>query len=140
MNCENARKISIVDFLSSININPVKMYRSEFLYHCPYREDSSPSFSVNIEKNQWWDSGRQDGGDLIKLVRLIYNVDTHGALEILGRDKPSSFSFSVQPVSKETGIEIRHIQSIQNKALISYLNFRKIPLSSKRHLILSAIS
>jgi Toprim-like/CHC2 zinc finger len=128
MNCSEARKLSIVDFLGKNNIHPVKEYHHEFLYHCPYRKDSTPSFSVNIEKNVWRDSGRNQGGDLLVLVRTMFNVDIPGALKILAGNKPQSFSFSVQQSYQNSTIDIRHIQPLQNKALIQYLDKRNIPL------------
>lgn len=128
MNCDEARNLSIVDFLDMSNIRPVKRYQDELLYHCPYRKDKDPSFSVNVKKNVWRDSGRNQGGDLILLVCKMYNVSLSEALKILSTKKPQSFSFSVQHDSNNQPIKIRHIQEIQNKALIQYLTSRLISL------------
>ena len=47
------------------------------------RNETKPSFSVNTEKNLWYDYGTGEGGDIFSLVRKLWSVDFHMAKEIL---------------------------------------------------------
>lgn len=133
MNCDQARSLSIVDFLEKLGIFPVSRNGSEWLYLSPFRPEKTPSFFVNIKKNAWKDFGNSTGGNIIDLVQLMFNTNIAGALKILGENKliqQNSLSFSQQESeTSEAKLLIKHLQPIQNKALIQYLNSRKIPLA-----------
>lgn len=132
MNCNEAKKISIIEFLQSHNIYPVRKYANHWYYLSPYRDDKQPSFKINLNKNQWYDLGENRGGNIIDLVILMYNTDLKGALSILQGNKPN-FSFSVQHNMNAQTVIIKHLQPLQNKALIQYLDSRNIPLKIASH-------
>ena len=100
------RQISIADYLDNQGFKPVKRHRTgkELLYLSPMRNESKPSFSVNTEKNLWYDYGTGEGGDIFSLVRKLWNVDFHKAKEIL-RDKEYKEMF-YRPV--DTQLEREH--------------------------------
>ena len=79
------RQISIVDYLDNQGFKPVKHHPNgkELLYFSPMRNETKPSFSVNTEKNLWYDYGTGEGGDIFSLVRKLWSVDFHMAKEIL---------------------------------------------------------
>ncbi|SHF53233.1 Toprim-like [Mariniphaga anaerophila] len=131
MNCKQAKQIKIEDFLKNQGITPAKIYRNFFWYKAPYRKDSNPSFKVNTTKNVWYDMTTGTGGNIIDLTLLMYNTDLTGALRILEKPGLSSPSFSFSDTQKTNfpGIEIKHIQTLQNRALIQFLNKREISQS-----------
>lgn len=130
MNCTTANKMSIAGFLLSKGINPQTYNSKSFLYCSPFRNEKTASFKVDRVKNIWYDFGTGTGGRLIDLVCKLYFVSVPGALLILsGAETPTqSFSFD-QPQNQtaESNLKIQHIQPLQNRALLQYLESRKIP-------------
>lgn len=129
MNCEQANKMNIAGFLSSQGKSPEKPSGNGLLYCSPLRNEKTASFKVDPVKNVWYDFGTGTGGRLVDLVCQMYNVDVPGALLILsGADiSNQSFSFDKQE-SISSSIEIKHVQELQNRALIQYLESRGISL------------
>lgn len=82
---DTLRQTSIVDYLENQGFTPMKRMpsRNELLYLSPMRSETSPSFSVNNEKNLWYDYGTGEGGDIFSLVMKLWNVDFPKAKEIL---------------------------------------------------------
>lgn len=129
MNCVEANKIRIVGFLLNKGHIPAKNSGNDFWYCSPLRSEEKPSFKVNSVKNVWYDYGTGTGGKLIDLVRSLYNVDVSEALAIISGTGPAPYSFSFDPQNCPIeGIKIKHIQKLQNQALIQYTEKRKIPL------------
>jgi len=131
MNCKQANEMNIAGFLMSKGINPDIHSGNNFWYCSPLRNEKTPSFKVDRIKNVWYDYPIFTGGRLVDLICKMYNVDISGALLILTGAKPSiqtpSFSFDqLNDFEHESTTEIRHIQPLQNQALIQYLNSRKI--------------
>ncbi len=139
MNCTQAKeKVRIVDYLKSQGIEPKRRYRNYFWYLAPHRHESNPSFSVNLSENVWHDKAENRGGNIIDLVMMLNHTDTKGALEILSHNDIKSFSFDQQVSIEAPGIDIKHLQPVQNAALIQYLNSRKIPVQLARLYLLEA--
>jgi len=129
MNCQQANEMSIAGFLMSKGTNPDKADGNNFWYCSPIRNEKTPSFKVCRSKNVWFDYGLGTGGKLVDLVCKMYNVDISGALLILGGAAAEISHFSSdkrESFDQETRIEIRHMQPLQNKGLIQYLESRKI--------------
>lgn len=127
MNCDQAKQIKIVDFLSNHGIEPARVYGDHAWYNSPIRTDKTPSFKVNLSKNQWFDVGAGSGGNILDLVMEMNATSITGALMILQKPELSKPSFSFSEKQKSTGIEIKHIQPLQNRALLQYLGSRRIP-------------
>jgi len=141
MNCIDAKNIDITAYLQNNGFAGTN--KGSFVWFCsPLRDEKTASFSVDPSLNRWLDFGTGQKGDLLDLVKLMHNTDTPGALEILSKlNSDESFSFSranIQPKQKEPGITIKHIQPIENKALLQYLSERKITLSIARRYTLEA--
>ena len=83
MNCKAAKDIDIIEFLKKIGYSAVKVKQDCAWYCSPFRDEKEPSFKVNQVKNLWYDHGIGQGGDLIKLLGLIYNTNEAGALECI---------------------------------------------------------
>lgn len=130
MNCEQANKMNIAGFLSSLGKSPEKASGNGFLYCSPFRNEKTASFKVDQVKNVWFDFGTGTGGRLVDLVCKMYNVGVPGALLILSGSDTSTQSFSFDKQEEtNSSIVIKHVQKLQNRALIQYLNSRGIPLN-----------
>ena len=77
-----ARNSSVVGFLQSLGING-QHKNGRFLCRSPLREEKTPSFTVTIDKNVWYDFGLGLGGDVISLVMKVKNCDFIKAVEYL---------------------------------------------------------
>jgi DNA primase len=125
MNSTQAKKISIVSYLKSCGIEPEKISSGKAYYLSPIRLESSPSFKVDLNKNVWVDYGTGKGGNIIDLCMQMNRVDVAGALSLLSKmDHFSFFSHQQEHINNE--IIIKHKQTLQNRALIQYLESRKI--------------
>lgn len=118
--------ISIVSFLEKLGHKPVRVKGAEWRYHSPYREDPTPSFYVNIQKNLWKDFAG-GAGTLIDLYLLIFpGQDVKAALDYF------SGSFNSIPAAPKvqqqvSKLTINKVQPLQNAALLQYGQSRGIP-------------
>lgn len=130
MDCKTANKISIIKFLSNIGISPNAKRGRIFWYLSPLRNEKTASFTVDPDKNLWYDHGTAIGGRLIDLVRRLFSVDVPGALKIISEAgiTQESFSFDKQKeITLPEKIKIEIIRSLNNDALIQYVESRRIP-------------
>ena len=145
MNSKQAKEIPIIKYLESQGILPENISHGKAYYLSPLRTEKTPSFKVDINKNVWIDYGEHGkgekkflGGKVLDLCMLMYSMNVSDASELLSSlnlgNHSNSFSFHKQETIN-TELEIKHIQPIQNKALIQYLTARKIPLNfAKPHI------
>ncbi len=141
MNISEAQNISIVDYLASVGIEP-KTLRGDDVWYCsPLRPgETKPSFKVNTRINKWKDFGSDGkGGDLVDLICRMHGVTITGALLLLESPriaKSMSFSFRGKVsdnVINESRLTILHVQPLQNRALLQYLESRGIsPATANR--------
>ncbi|MDP2061009.1 MAG: toprim domain-containing protein [Flavobacteriaceae bacterium] len=134
MNCQQANELNIVDYLSKSGIQPATTRGRNLVYLSPIRSnEKTASFFVYPDQNRWHDYGSGTGGKMIDLVCQMNQVGIPGALLILsGVELPAkSFSFARQKEETlpEPTLEILHIQQLQNKALVQYIEARGIPAS-----------
>ena len=66
---------SIVQYLKARGIEPYRVRGSQYTYFSPLRDERTPSFHVDDSRDLWFDFGRGDGGDLIKLVQLWEHLE-----------------------------------------------------------------
>lgn len=104
MSIEQAFQISLVDFLARLGHRPTKTKGRNYWYLSPYRNESTASFKVNIEMNQWFDFGTGEGGTIIKLVRRIYSVDNISVvLRLIEQQVPApTMSHNKPPCEKQS--------------------------------------
>lgn len=74
MNIAQIKQIDIVDFLKATGYCPVKETPFSAWFRAPYREDATPSFKVNKNRNIWFDFGTGQSGDIVDLGTLIYHT------------------------------------------------------------------
>ena len=133
------KKIPIDAFLEDQGFVPVKAKGCELLYFSPLREETTPSFWVNTERNVFKDFGvTQFRGDIITLIREMKGFTFSKAIHYLFDYKtqfdhsPASFSFSgqIMPTANKSGFELQKVKPLENKALVGYLRDKRgIPFS-----------
>ncbi len=139
MTITEAHKISLMGYVASLGYKPIETNRGRYVCPSPFRpNEKTPSFYLyyNQSKTKWTfkDFGSNDkGGDIIDFVMALHNVSELGALAILDSPELSiakyfSFIGSINSRSdtNDTAIEIKHIQPLQNRALLQYLSSRNI--------------
>lgn len=127
MNCNEANNMSIVSFLQSQGIEPVKIRQRDVWYLSPLRVESTPSFKVDMVINRWFDHGIGQGGKLIDLGIRLLNLSVK---EFLSQLESNGCIPSTSQLNKaeERKLSINAVRSIQHSSLIQYLIFRNIPL------------
>lgn len=139
MNSLQAKKIQIINYLQELNIRPEHASKKKVFYKSPFRNENEASFKVDTNLNLWYDYGLGKGGNIIDLCMLIKKTDVKGALKELSAVKNSNFSFfNSKKRSVKPNVKIKHIQSIQNKALIQYLQSRNININTAKKYVKEA--
>ncbi len=131
MNSTEAKQIPLTDFLK-VDVTG----KEEIWITSPFNpEEKTASFKINTSKNVWYDFARGEGGNILDLVMALNNCDFKEALKRLSNNHTFSFSQAKKiPSSNHTESndkknyqqEINKIQSLENPALVSYLESRKI--------------
>lgn len=138
MNCDEAKKLDLVDYLSSLGHEPAKIRNHDYWYRSPLREEKTPSFKVNRKSNLWFDHGTGQGGDLIDFGTRYHHCTIQEFLERLSefRFRPS-FSFQQPSPSGLVGagekeesphgkIMILDVRPLESEPLTKYIESRKI--------------
>lgn len=129
MNTIDAKNISLVDYLQSVGITPCKKQGNNVWYFSPFRNESDPSFKVNLARNLWYDFGLGKGGNLIEFIMEQHGIDSVShALQILSGTTLTvpAHSFSFRPQENLPCFEDIRIQALENPSLIQYLKERQI--------------
>lgn len=58
--------------------------RTRFVCLSPFKNETRPSCNIDIEKGVWYDFSTKQGGDVVKFIMLIENLEYREALEFLG--------------------------------------------------------
>jgi len=134
MNAKQAKEIPLDFILDCLGYESSKEYRDELLYHSPFRKEDVPSFFLNRSKNIWYDFGHGEGGNVLDFIMAYYQIsDVSTALILLSKligsseQKIKSTLRTPTTVTETSPLQISKIQSLQNKALIQYLQERGIP-------------
>ncbi|WP_460945878.1 CHC2 zinc finger domain-containing protein [Spirosoma daeguense] len=126
-----AKQVAITDYLAYRGFQPIAQRGQRFVYLSPFRQEHTPSFSVNLAINRYKDFGSSETGD--DVIRLVERLDGCGfaqAVERLsqfaGLESKPLFSFS-GPLRKESiTTEIRSVKLLSNSHLIRYVESRQI--------------
>ena len=127
MHLHDIKQISIVDYLARAGYKPKLTKGVNYWYCSPLRSELTPSFKVNVERNQWYDFGTGDHGDVIDLVCALQHCSTADAMRRLSALKgvrlAPSFSFGgITPVSlQRSSIELVSVQAVKHPKLLRYL-------------------
>ena len=135
MQLHDIKQISIVDYLAQTGYKPKLTKGVNYWYCSPLRSELTPSFKVNAERNQWYDFGTGDHGDIIDLVCALQHCTTAEAMRSLSRLKGTrsaeSFSFGgTTPVSlQRSSMELIGVQAVKHPKLLLYLTERGLQRS-----------
>jgi len=130
MQLHDIKQISIVDYLAQTGYKPKLTKGVNYWYCSPLRSELTPSFKVNAERNQWYDFGTGDHGDIIDLVCALQHCSTTEAMRRLAALKgvrlAPSFSFAgTTPVRSQTpSMELIGVQAVKHPKLLLYLSER----------------
>ena len=130
MQLHDIKQISIVDYLAQTGYKPKLTKGVNYWYCSPLRSELTPSFKVNAERNQWYDFGTGDHGDIIDLVCALQHCSTAEAMRRLAALKgvrlAPSFSFGgTTPVRSQTpSMELIGVQAVKHPKLLLYLSER----------------
>ena len=130
MQLHDIKQIPIVDYLAQTGYKPKLTKGVNYWYCSPLRSELTPSFKVNVERNQWYDFGTGDHGDIIDLVCALQHCSTAEAMRSLSRLKEtlSAESFSLggtTPVSlQRSSMELISVQAVKHPKLLLYLTER----------------
>ena len=80
------KRYSIVEYLESKGIKPVRKTPTYAMYHSPLREETHPSFKVDTEKNLWIDYAEGRGGSIIDLYMRLEDCTLSEAICRLGQN------------------------------------------------------
>lgn len=138
MQADNIKTISIRDYLSSHGIYPAKEYSGYGMYRSPLRDERTPSFKVDYNRNLWCDFGSGEGGSIIDLVMKLNKCPFIEAIEKLKnfssipvKEEQQSFSFHRNP-ERNSGIILIEEKPLEHPGLLEYLQNRKIDLTIAR--------
>ena len=130
MQLHDIKQVSIVDYLAQTGYKPKLTKGVNYWYCSPLRSELTPSFKVNVERNQWYDFGTGDHGDIIDLVCALQHCSTAEAMRRLSALKgvrlAPSFSFGgITPLrSQAPSMELISVQAVKHPKLLLYLTER----------------
>lgn len=130
MNIDQATRLSIVEFLSWLGHRPVTQKGRKFWYVSPFRNETKPSFKVNMEINMWYDFGEGAGGGIISLAKRLYNTnDMSTVLRRLQDKAPSTIVYFSRPTQpREPQCTMKNVvrKPLESQALLDYARRRGI--------------
>ena len=132
MEIQHIKQIAIIDYLQQRGYAPARVQGIHYWYCSPLRKERTPSFKVNTERNQWYDFGSGEHGDIIDLVRTLQHCTMYEAIDFLIGSKQivhQDFSFGGERKTSKHKLEIISVQSLTNPYLLRYIAEREIPLS-----------
>lgn len=121
----------MVEYLATLGFTPDKTRGNDYWYRSPLREERNASFKVNTVRNIWYDHGEGVGGTVADFAMRFYNCDLQQALIKIGSDfslvDPVPSRKPENPIPDDLkNLTIIEVLSVQNRALLEYLQFRRI--------------
>jgi DNA primase len=97
--------VELVSFMKARGIE-LHQVGENYRGFCPFHEDTTPSFTVNPKENLWNCFGCGTGGDVIRFVELIDQVDFTQAVKRLSvnHPKPGKPKTAVKEKKKEISV------------------------------------
>jgi CHC2-type zinc finger protein/Toprim domain-containing protein len=126
MNIAEAKQMDLVDYLSSIGFNPIKIRGNNYWYLSPLRKEETASFKVDRKQNVWYDHGNGKGGNLIDFGIIYHNCSVKEFLEKLNGNLSFHQPINFSSTNDDSKIKIITEKSIVSLSLIKYLKQRKI--------------
>ena len=122
---ESMKRFPIEDFLARLGHHPVQRSANAVWYRSPYREEKTPSFKVNPEKNLWYDFGEGKGGNIFALAgEFIRSGDfitqARYVAEVSGMPLPEHETRRSSEMRQASGKSFENVEifPLQNRALL----------------------
>ncbi|PMD93543.1 hypothetical protein BWI97_18295 [Siphonobacter sp. BAB-5405] len=130
---EQAKRVLIAEYLQKRGISPAYQSGNELVYCSPLRQESTPSFFVNLSKNVFADFGGEgDKGDVIRLCQLLEKINFRTAVERLssfeGTPFTPAFSFSGSEPDSPSPLQVLETLPLKHPVLVRYVESRGIPV------------
>jgi DNA primase len=139
MNFEEITQFQIVDYMNSKGHQPEKIKYGSAWYHSPFRQENTPSFKVNLNKNLWFDFGTGEGGNLFNLVMKLCNCTSSEVRGQITGGIPNVAQRSFEPRDDSGRIMIKTLEPLSHQALFSYLKTRRITMAFAKMFLREAI-
>jgi hypothetical protein len=124
-----AKKISIIDYLSRLGFEPAKIRGNDHWYHSPFRHDRDPSLKVNDKLNVWYDHGSGEGGTLVDLGAKLHQCSLHEFLDKLEGNVNTFPMHEKRDNRPDNTLEIIDVSPLTDPDLKNYLGGRAITLA-----------
>lgn len=129
---EEIKKIPLATFLSQLGYEPAYRRGNGLWYRSPLRQENTPSFKVQLDKNTWYDFGIAKGGTIIDLAAELYHSeDIRYLMDCIVKCCPvpsaQTVASSYAPRHYAPSFENIKIVPLGNPALLAYLKERGIP-------------
>ena len=98
------KRYPIVEYLERKGIKPVRKTPTYAMYRSPLREETHPSFKVDMEKNLWIDYAESRGGSIIDLCMRLEGCTLSEAICRLGQNVSGNTAHSYSSPKNETPI------------------------------------
>lgn len=126
------KTIPLADLLSSLGHYPAVTRGSRLWYRSPLRQEQTPSFKVETDRNIWFDFGLGRGGDLIDLAKLLFQSDNIGYISdsiAMNVAVPSEQTVASSFPPRPSAPTFRDMETVPlgHPALLAYLKERGIP-------------
>jgi len=137
MNAEQANTLPLRDILEQLTGEKGKPVGRELVFSSPLRQERTPSFHVNPDKNLWFDFGEGIGGNVVTFICVYLKAsgEAHTPIDALRwlrtmtghYPKIKSVPVPKEPVKADKKVVMVKIGRIEHQALKDYLNTRGIP-------------
>lgn len=126
---ELLKSVPILHILESMGY---EMTGRKGMYLSPFRNESVPSFHIDSILNVWYDFGRGEGGDNIRLVQLLKGCSFKEAVHFIDNIRgaytaPIIKTCSISSNVRRSSLIPVLITDIVNQALLDYAASRGIP-------------
>lgn len=130
---EEIKQTDLVNHLSSLGYEPVKVRGASYWYLSPLRQEKTASFKVNRKLNRWWDFGLGQGGSIIDFGILYHQSSVSDFIRMF-RKSPEQVNHSKVHYHDralnmpDESITILNVKPLFSTPLLHYLSQRKIPV------------
>lgn len=133
MTIDEIRRLPLETFLQRLGHSPTVQKRHDLWYNAPYREERTPSFKVNTDRNVWFDFGLGRGGDIFTLAgELAGSTDFLTQAKYISEAVGGNFVPRPAPRPAKERISEPAFQEVEQRTLLygvlkGYLSERGIP-------------
>lgn len=129
-----AKEMDMVDYLSSLGHKSTSVKGNSHWYLSPLHDENTPSFTVNRNRNIWYDFGLGNGGSIIDFGVLYHKKTIPEFLQLLSEVNadlaiPVSNHMRKQTQDDKSKIRITHVSAVTSPSLLAYFDQRAIPIN-----------